>query len=307
MRSRAGLALASCLVFSLVTLLAGARALADGARIVSLGGAITEILYALGLDDEIVAVDTTSLYPARALKEKPNVGYLRQLSPEGIIGQSPTLILAAEGAGPKEAVAVIAQAAIPMVTVPEHFTAEGILERIRRVSEATGAVKPGECLEKLVREDLDALDRLRAGIERPLRIMFVLSFAGGRPMAAGRNTAADGIIRLAGAQNALSDFEGYKPVGDEAVIAAAPDVVLAMRREGLNLDAQDVFANPAFALTPAAATKSFIAMDGAYLLGFGPRTARAARDLAAQLYPSLATAALPSESAGRFEACRSWK
>jgi iron complex transport system substrate-binding protein len=137
--------------------------------------------------------------------------------------------------------------------------------------------------------------------------MFVLSFAGGRPMAAGRNTAADGIIKLAGAQNALSDYEGYKPVSDEAVIAAAPQVVLAMQREGLKLSAQDVFANPAFALTPAAASKNFIAMDGAYLLGFGPRTARAARDLATQLYPSLAAPTLPSESAGRFDACRSWK
>lgn len=289
------------------TLLAGTQAFGAGARIVSLGGAITEILYALGLDQDVVAVDTTSLYPARALKEKPNVGYLRQLSPEGIIGQSPTLILTAEGAGPKEAVSVIAAASIPMVTVPEHFTADGILERIRLVSQATGATRQGECLEKLVREDLDGLSRLRESVKQPVKVMFVLSFAGGRPMAAGRNTAADGIIKLAGAQNALSDYEGYKPVSDEAVIAAAPQVVLAMQREGLNLNAEGVFANPAFALTPAAASKNFIAMDGAYLLGFGPRTARAARDLATQLYPSLAAPSLPSESAGRFDACRSWK
>ena len=58
----------------------------DASRIVSIGGAVTEILYALGLDKNIVAIDTTSLYPPQALQEKPNVGYMRQLSPEGVLG-----------------------------------------------------------------------------------------------------------------------------------------------------------------------------------------------------------------------------
>jgi iron complex transport system ATP-binding protein len=57
----------------------------NSSRIVSIGGAVTEILYALGLEDRIVAVDTTSVYPERALAEKPNVGYMRQLSPEGTV------------------------------------------------------------------------------------------------------------------------------------------------------------------------------------------------------------------------------
>jgi iron complex transport system substrate-binding protein len=56
----------------------------DASRIVSIGGAVTEILYALGLKDHVVAVDTTSLYPPQALKEKPNVGYMRSLWAEGV-------------------------------------------------------------------------------------------------------------------------------------------------------------------------------------------------------------------------------
>ena len=61
--------------------LSGSAALAgDASRIVSIGGAVTEILYALGADKNIVGVDTTSVYPQRALTEKPNVGYMRQLS-----------------------------------------------------------------------------------------------------------------------------------------------------------------------------------------------------------------------------------
>src|SRR5215212_9628559 len=55
----------------------------DASRIVSIGGAITEILYALGLQQRIVAVDSTSVYPPQAVREKPSVGYMRRLSPEG--------------------------------------------------------------------------------------------------------------------------------------------------------------------------------------------------------------------------------
>src|SRR4051812_20647211 len=79
----------------------------DANRIVSVGGAVTEILYELGLKDRIVAVDTTSLYPVEALKQKPNVGYMRALSAEGVLGLNPSLVLAIDGAGPKETIAVL--------------------------------------------------------------------------------------------------------------------------------------------------------------------------------------------------------
>jgi iron complex transport system substrate-binding protein len=267
----------------------------DTSRIVSVGGAVTEILYALGLADRIIAIDTTSLYPARALKEKPNVGYMRALSAEGVLGLNPSLVLAIEGAGPKETVAVLEQASVPLVRVPDHYTAEGIVEKVRLIANVAGIRDHGECLAGQVADDLGALEKLRTKITRPKKVLFVLSFLNGKPMVAGRNTAADGIIRLAGGVNAMDSYEGYRQIADEAVIAAAPDAVLAMQRPQDNLDATTVFANAAFSTTPAAAEKSFIAMDGLYLLGFGPRTAGAARDLAATLYPSLGRDVLPSE------------
>jgi iron complex transport system substrate-binding protein len=270
--------------------------ISDPSRIVAIGGAITEILYALGQENRIVAVDTTSVYPERALKEKPNVGYMRQLSPEGVLGLGPTLVLASESSGPKNAMAVLDQAAVPLVRVPEHFTGDGIVERIRMVAQAVGAKARGECLAANVSADLAALTALRTQVEKPARILFVLSFMNDRPMVAGTGTAADGVIKLAGAVNATGEFNGYKIVSDEAIIAAKPDAVLVMRRPDLNLTAADVFSRPAFSLTPAAATKSLVSMEGLYLLGFGPRTARAARDLAQSLYPALDGAKLPSES-----------
>src|SRR5262245_15619014 len=247
----------------------------DASRIVSMSGAITEILYALGLENRIVAVDSTSLYPPEALRDKPNVGYMRALSAEGVLSLNPSLILAAEGSGPKETIAVLKAAGVPFVQVPDRFTGDGIVEKIRVVAGATGAEKKGECLSKAVAADLGALAKLRSEIEHPLRAIFLLSFVGDRAQVAGRATAADGIMALAGARNAITEYEGYKAVNDEAIIAAQPDFVFAMQRDSVPLDAKTVFAHPAFALTPAARRQAFVSMDGLYLLGFGPRTALA--------------------------------
>jgi iron complex transport system substrate-binding protein len=276
----------------------------DTSRIVSIGGAVTEILYALGLEQRIVAVDATSHYPPQALREKPSVGYFRQLSPEGVLGLNPSLILAIDGAGPKQAVSVLQSAGVGFVSVPDTFTGEGIIEKIRVIAAATGVEKRGECLASAVAADLDVLARLRSRIGKPARALFVLSFVGDRAQVAGRVTAAEGILRLSGATNAITEFEGYKPVSDEAIIAAQPEAVLAMQREANPLDARTVFAHQGFALTPAAKRNAFVALNALYLLGFGPRTALAARDVAAAVNPSLATAEFPSEIASAAERCR---
>ena len=269
----------------------------DASRIVSIGGAVTEILYALGLKDRVVAVDATSLYPDEALKQKPSVGYFRALSAEGILGLNPSLVLAIDGAGPKETISVLESAAVPLVRVPDRYDGSGIVEKIRMVADVADAGGRGACLAQQVESDLASLATLRARVTQPKRVMFVISFLNGKPMVAGRNTAADGIIRMAGAVNAIDAYEGYKQISDEAVIAAGPDTVLVMQRGRDNIDAATVFSHAAFTATPAAARKSFIAMDGLYLLGFGPRTATAARDLAETLYPALGHAVLPSERA----------
>ena len=74
-------------------------------RVVSIGGAVTEIVYALGEEARLVARDTTSNYPPEATA-LPDVGYIRRLSPEGVMSVRPDLILSEEGAGPPEALKV---------------------------------------------------------------------------------------------------------------------------------------------------------------------------------------------------------
>jgi iron complex transport system substrate-binding protein len=276
----------------------------DPSRIVSIGGAITEILYALGFEDRVTGVDSTSLYPPAALREKPDVGYMRQLSPEGVLGLHPSLVLAVQGSGPKETMDVLEAAKVPLVLVPETFSETGLIEKIKLVGHAMGADPRAACLSAAVEHDLSELRALRAKVTRPARVMFVMSLLNGRAMAAGHKTAADEIIRLAGGVNAIDGYDGYKPINDEAIVVAKPDVVLSIERGKDSLTSEAVFTHPAFALTPVAANKAFISMEGLYLLGFGPRTAAAARDLSVKLYPALATESETFKSAVLTVNCR---
>ncbi len=68
-------------------------------RIVTIGGDVSEITYALGVGDLIVGRDSTSLNP-KALKALPDVGYIRLLNAEGILALKPTLILSSQRAEP---------------------------------------------------------------------------------------------------------------------------------------------------------------------------------------------------------------
>jgi iron complex transport system substrate-binding protein len=257
----------------------------DSSRLVAIGGAVTEIVYALGEGDRLVARDSTSTFPAEATT-LPDVGYMRQLSPEGVIAVNPTAILAVEGSGPPDALAVLKSAGIPFETVPEGYDRAAILKKIDVVGTFLGVEDKARELEAQVGADLDAAisDAAKRPETERKRVLFILSFQNGRVMAAGNHTAADGIIGLAGAINATeSSFDGYKPLTDEAIIKAKPDVVMVMTRPGAGSDAE-ILAHPAISVTPAAANKAILRMNSLHLLGFGPRTASAIRDLNKELY-----------------------
>jgi len=256
---------------------------ASASRIVAVGGSVTEVVYALGEEDRLIARDSTSIYP-EAAAALPDVGYMRALSPEGVMSVDPDLILLLDGSGPPETVGLLEKSGIPVKTIPDEPTAKGIIAKVRAVGEALGA---GDKAEDLVRELETDLETARAEAARQspgLRVLFILSTRGGRIMASGSDTAADGILALAGAENAVNSFSGYKQLSDEAILSAAPDVVLMMDRTGDHAaSTDDLFSHPALARTPAGLNKRLIKMPGQYLLGFGPRTADAVRDLAARL------------------------
>lgn len=257
--------------------------LPDTSRVVAIGGAITEIVFALGEGEHLVARDSTSTYP-EAATALPDVGYMRALSPEGVLSVEPSGILALEGSGPKETVEVLKKASVPYVEVPETYDHAGILERIRAVGKALGADGKAATLAAEVDGKLKAVERRTAEFEKRKRVLFILSMQGGKVLASGTGTAADGIVRLAGGVNAIEGFSGYKQLSHEAVILAAPDVILMMDHAGPAVSDDTLFANAAIGQTPAGAARRAVRMDGGYLLGFGPRTADAVGDLAGALY-----------------------
>jgi iron complex transport system substrate-binding protein len=262
-----------------------------GARIVAIGGAVTEIVYALGLADRLVGVDTTSLYPPEALKERPNVGYMRALSAEGILSLNPDLVVAMAGSGPPAVLKLVEEAGVRLVTIPDDPTPAGAVEKIRMIGRLLGAEAPADKLAADVERRFAALATARKAVTTPVRALFVLTLQGGRPLVAGTKTAADGMIALAGAINVGAGFEGYKVMTDEAIIAAAPEVVVMMANGGAPPTPDAVFALPALAATPAGADRRLVSADGLWLLGFGPRTPEAAGFLLKAFYPDRPTPA----------------
>lgn len=263
----------------ILTLLAALAAIPAAAqdRIVVVGGALTEIVFALDQGHRVVGRDSTSSYPPPAL-DLPDVGYMRALSAEGLVSLDPDLIIADEGAGPRETVDLVRAAGVPFVQVPTAQDAEGVLARIDAVAAALGV--DGTALHARVLAEFAELEAARGHGERQVTAMFVLSATGGRIMASGSGTAAAGILRLAGIANAVQGFEGYRQLNDEAVILAAPDVIVMMDRVGDHaISDTQVFSHPALGLTPAAQAGRIVRMDGLFLLGFGPRTPQAAREL----------------------------
>ncbi|RWX78941.1 hemin ABC transporter substrate-binding protein [Neorhizobium lilium] len=282
-------------LFAAVLMGAGSMAVSSNAsdkanpqaqRIVSIGGTITEILYDLGAQDRIVARDSTSTFPADAVT-KPDVGYMRALSAEGILGQKPDLILMEEGSGPPPVLDILKASEIPVVVIPTPPDAAKIGTKIRDVGAAVGLSSQAETLAAQTEQDLAKLAAEVAKVPAPKKkVLFVLSLSNGRIMAGGGDTEAGAIIELAGGVNAAPSITGYKPLSDEAVIAAQPEVILSMSASGDHrIKPEQMFALPSMQTTPAAANNALVSMDGLLLLGFGPRTPQAARALAAQIYP----------------------
>lgn len=268
-----------------VALLAAAPATADAQqRIVSAGGDITEIIYALGAGERVIAVDSTSLYPA-GVSSKEQIGYIRRLAAEGILSLEPDLLIAAHDAGPPAALEQLLAAGLRVELAPRGDSVEGAQEKVRFVGRIIGKGAEAEALAARIGRDFAKVAAfVKEQTGRP-RVIFVLSERDGAPLVGGTDTAADAIIELAGGINAASSFSGYKPMSQEAIISAAPDVLLMMSQTVTRMGGADaVLSRPEFSLTPAGKNRRHVDMEGVFMLSFGPRMPEAVNILAGALH-----------------------
>ena len=268
---------------------------AEGQRVVSIGGAVTEIVAALDAMCRVIATDTTSLYP-RAVFDLPRVGYMRALAAEGIVALNPTMVLASDRSGPEPVLRQLKGAGVDLQHIANDPQIAAIAPKIRAVGAALGLQARAASLAQAVDEDIAALQAQIATLETRPRVLFLLSVARAQPMAGGAETSANAMIALAGGVNA-APVNGWKPISAESALDLAPDAILMMSQTLEAAGGVDaVLALPALASSPAAKNRRVIAMEGTYLLGLGPRVAHAGRDLAATLHPEASLSALPARA-----------
>lgn len=250
-------------------------------RITVAGGSITEILYFLNEEDKIIAIDITSNYP-KDVKKYPSIGYVRNLSAEGILSLNPTLIIGEDDMGPQNVINQINRTGVEINILTEKHSSEGIIEKIQCIGEIIGRKDKANRLikDKILPKkiELDELSQLLKDLD--IKVMFILNMDSGSPIVGGRETSADGFIEMMGVKNAFNSFEGWKPVGIESIIKASPDYILISNRGAHSFGNIEMLNNHhAIKHTPAAKNNNIIALDGMEMLGFGPRTINTALKL----------------------------
>jgi iron complex transport system substrate-binding protein len=253
------------------------------ARIVAVNPGLTEIVLELGEGARLVGIDIVTHDP-RIAPALPRVGYQRALSAEGILALKPDAVLVTEDAGPPAAIASLRSAGVPLVELSGAPTIEAMKQRIGGIATLLGVTEKGAALLAQLEKDAAAAKQPLAGVKPPPSALFVLSRQGAGMQVAGTETAADALLRLAGASNAAAQFEGYRPLSAEAALAAAPTAIVVTEGTVKAAGGKDaILKAPGLASTPAARAGSVLVVDDAAILGFGPSAIRSALDLAQRM------------------------
>jgi len=237
-------------------------------RIITLGGPITEIVQELGLSNEVVGVDASSQW-ADSAHPVAKLSYQRAIAAEGVLALRPTLVLGTSESGPPSALEQIRSAGVRVVQVKTGYTVEAALHRVDTIAALLGVPERGAQLRERMKARLASLP---AAADTP-RVLFIYGRSPGSMQVAGRETAADAVVGLAGGRNTVTEYTGYKPITPEAVLAAKPEVIV-MTASGLQANGGIdglLRSQPALLETPAGKARRIVAMDDNLLLGFGPR------------------------------------
>lgn len=268
---------------------AGTTTVTDASRIVSLNGDITEVIFALGLGDAVVATDTSATYPAAAAA-LPKIGYQRSLNAEGILSFSPTAVIGNVDAGPPPVIQQLRDASVPVVVLPTETTRKAPIEKIEAVATALGVPERGEALAAKTERSIRKAEKLaRRAKDKPRTVLLYLR-GPTTQLIAGKGTGFDTMVRSARATDAAAEagLEGFVPITAEGLVAAAPDVIVVTTSGLESVGGIDgLLQVPGIAQTPAGASKTVLDYDDQKLLGGGPRTGAALRGLVLDLHPEL--------------------
>ncbi|MCC9042183.1 ABC transporter substrate-binding protein [Myroides sp. M-43] len=244
-------------------------------RIISLNGAISETLVVLGEKENIIAVDVTSTYPTDLKETAQDLGHTSKISVESIMALKPTVIYATEKDLKDDFKASLQKANIRLEILKQEFTLEGSKQLIQAVAKSLNKDNYKELQDK-IDQDLEGVVKF----EKAPKVLFIYARGAATLLVAGDKTPANSIINLAGGQNAVTEFEDFKPLTPESLLNSNPDYILMFTTGLESMGGVDgVLKIDGISKTNAGKNKKIIAMDGQLLNGFGPRVGQAAKEL----------------------------
>lgn len=246
----------------------------DPSRIVSIGSSITEIIYFLNSQDQIIAIDITSNFPEDA-KKFPSVGYIRNLSAEGLLSTNPSIIISEDDIGPKNIIKQIQDTKTELRIIPEEQTLNGIIQKIQCVGNIIGQQKEAE--EKISSEINPVINKIKEIKKEKdlsnIKIMMILSTEGNSTVVAGSNTSGDSFIKMLGATNIFESINGWKAVTAETILLKNPDYIIIPEKDlHKQSNVNTISENMILKETNAGKNNGYIIKDGMAILGYGPRT-----------------------------------
>ncbi|AZL66958.1 heme/hemin ABC transporter substrate-binding protein [Pseudomonas oryziphila] len=266
-------------------------------RWVSAGGALSEWISALGGEQRLVGVDTTSQHP-ESLKALPSIGYQRQLSAEGILSLRPDVLVGTEEMGPPPVLAQIRKAGVRVELFSSKAELAAVDENLEHLGALLGSEQQAATLASDYHRQLqglqDKIKQAQASQKAP-GVLLLVGHAGAKPLIAGLGTSGDWLLRQAGARN-LADHQGYKNFSVEALAALDPDVVVFSDRALAGEAALQALIkqNPALAGSRAVREKRLLSLDPTLLVGgLGPRLPATLHELAASFYPAAKASLTP--------------
>ncbi|MEM8802954.1 MAG: ABC transporter substrate-binding protein, partial [Pseudomonadota bacterium] len=169
-------------------------------KIASAGGDITEILFEFGVGEKVVAVDSTSIFPT-SVTELPSVGYVRELSAEGVLATGADLLIGSDDMGPPAVMDNLAAAGMRVEYAPEGIGAARYPDKVRFVASVLGMEQRGNELIAAYEAELAKVASRREAMADAPRVLLILSVRDGAPIAAGTATTGHDIIEISGGEN----------------------------------------------------------------------------------------------------------